>query len=429
MLRTYSPYRYAFILILLSPVKLFTECMFLSERECYRHALYKEAIYFVNRSYSQDEDIVYRQITCYQRKKNCSSWTTDHTSNCTKLKRTKTLHIAKIPQNSFIVRCPLQQQGDSTSYYQKAIAFRNITILEKSKILRQDRVKSCYCNWSDIRPNVSFQPDFAGLPVKKAFILELAFNSKDFDSNIKLYLATDSDLTPICEKETGRVRDSVRISCNLEKLIGCAEQSLVVQLESLYCINKNYEFNITIPKKPGRNLEISENSFICNKYDDSVEIVPVLFDESHTYFIKNRNNSNQNALLSRRRITLRGKDSRDIEIKVCIMECKCSRYVTLTNCHINQTTPKISRTVFAVILVSILLLLITIICGIIRMKIRHKNNKAQESAENIFDDSSVGMLAKTYESQLQHNCRTVGALSKYGDEIFDEINMPHRISL
>ena len=136
MLRTYSPYHYAFIISLLSPLKRFTECMFLSEPECYRHASYQEAIYFVNRSYGQDEDIIYKQITCYSREENnyCSSlsWTTHHTSNCIKLKSTKTLHIAKMPQHSFIVRCPLPQQGDSNYYYHKVIAFRNNTNLNKS---------------------------------------------------------------------------------------------------------------------------------------------------------------------------------------------------------------------------------------------------------------------------------------------------------
>ena len=110
------------------------------------------------------------------------------------------------------------------------------------------------------------------------------------------------------------------IWCNLEKLIGCANQSLVVQLESFDCINKNYKFNITIPKTPAPKLDIFENSFICNKYSDGVEIVPVSFDESHTYFIKNSNSSGQKGLLSRRRIKLRGTDSRDIEIKVFIKD-------------------------------------------------------------------------------------------------------------
>ena len=213
------------------------------------------------------------------------------------------------------------------------------------------------------------------------------------------------------------------IWCNLEKLIGCANQSLVVQLESFDCINKNYKFNITIPKKPAPKLEIFENSFICNKYSDGVEIVPASFDESHTYFIKNSNSSGQKGLLSRRRIKLRGTDSRDIEIKVFIKDCICSQYVTLTNCHINQTTQKISRTVVAVILGSISLPLILIICGIIRKKIRNKNTKAQESTiEDIFDDFSAGMLTR-------HKYRTVGALSKNEDEIFDDIDMPHGISL
>ena len=77
----------------------------------------------------------------------------------------------------------------------------------------------------------------------------------------------------------------------------------------------------------------------------------------------------------------------------------------------------------AAILVSISLPLIAIICGIISKKIRNKNAKAQESTiEDIFDDSSAGMLTR-------HNCRTAGALSKHEDEIFDEINMPHGISL
>ena len=127
--------------------------------------------------------------------------------------------------------------------------------------------------------------------------------------------------------------------------------------------------------------------------------------------------------LSRRRIKLRGTDSRDIEIKVCIKDCMCSQYVTLTNCYINQTTQKISRTVVAVILGSISLPLVLIICGIIRKKMRNKNAKAQESTiKDIFDDSSAGMMTR-------HNCRTVGALSKNEDEIFDDINMPHGISL
>ena len=136
MLRIYSPYHYAFIITLQSPLKGFTECMFLSEPECYRHASYQEAIYFVNRSYGQDEDIIYKQITCYSREENnyCSSlsWTTHHTSNCIKLKSTKTLHIAKMPQHSFIVRCPLLQQDDSNYYYHRVIAFRNNTNLNKS---------------------------------------------------------------------------------------------------------------------------------------------------------------------------------------------------------------------------------------------------------------------------------------------------------
>ena len=97
--------------------------------------------------------------------------------------------------------------------------------------------------------------------------------------------------------------------------------------------------------------------------------------------------------------------------------------MTLTNCHINQTTQKISRTVVAVILGSISLPLILIICGVIRKKIRNKNAKAQESTiEDIFDDSSASMLTR-------HNYRTVGTLSKNEDEIFDDIDMLHGISL
>ena len=116
-----------------------------------------------------------------------------------------------MPQHSFIVRCPLPQQGDSNYYYHKAIAFRNNTNLNKSDSeFRQKRGKRCYCNWSDIRPNLSFQPVFAELPVEKEFVLKLAFNYlENLHSNIKIYLATNSYLTPICEKETAsRLRKS-----------------------------------------------------------------------------------------------------------------------------------------------------------------------------------------------------------------------------
>ena len=421
MLRTCSPYCYAFIIFQLCLVKRFTECMFLGQPKCYRTASYEKVIYFVNRSHVQDESITYTQATCDPREENasCKNWTTDHTSPCSKSNRNKTLHI-EMPRYSFIISCPLRQQ--SNTYYHEARAFRKDSSLGKSETFREISINTCCCNWLDIRPKVTFQ-----LSTTEPISLQLAFDSRV--SKIKLYLATNSSLIPICEDKSGPFSKE-KVPCTLEKPIGCAEHSLVVRLESLQCIN-NYEFNITIPKKLERKVEIFEKNFICNRYDDGVEIAPISFDGSHTYFIKNPNNSTQKALLSRRRIKLRGKPGRDIVIKVCKMNCICSQYLTLKNCHIKQTTPKNSQRVLTVTLVLALMLLIAIISFIIiRKKTRNKSTKAEENTlENIFDDSSVGVLTQPYETQLQQNCPTVNATSKHEDETFDQINMPHGNSL
>ena len=419
MLRTCSPYCYAFIIFQVCLVKRFTECMFLRQPECYRTASYEKVVYFVNRSHVQDESIKYTQATCDPREENkfCKNWTTDHTSPCSKSNGNKTLHI-KIPHYSFIISCPLRQQ--SNTYYHEARAFRKDTSLGKSQRFREISINTCYCNWLDIRPKVTCQ-----LPTTETIFLQLAFDSRV--SKIKLYLATNSNLIPICEDKSGPFSKE-KVGCTLEKPIGCAEHFLVVRLESPQCIN-NYEFNITIPKKLERKVEIFEKNFICNRYDDGVEIAPISFDGSHIYFIKNPNNSTQKALLSRRRIKLRGKPGRDIVIKVCKMNCICSPYLTLKNCHIKQTTQKIS--LLTVTLVLVLMLLIAIISSIIiRKKTRNKSTKAEENTlEYIFDDSSVGVLIHPYETQLQQNCPTVNATSKHEDETFDQINMPHGNSL
>ena len=429
--RTYSANGYAFIINLLCLVKFFTECMFLGEPQCYKQAFHEEAIYFVNRSYFQDEGITYKQITCYSREENtnCKSLTTDHISNCTKLNRTKTFHIAKMPQHSFIVRCPLLQQG--RTYLHRARAFRKDSILKKSKQLRENSVNTCYCNWSDIRSKASFQTATVEFPVNEPLSIQLAFKL-DFSPplKIKLYLAANSNLIPICEEETNPSHNVTIISCSSEKLIGCDEPTIVVKLQSNQCLNTKYEFNITAPTKPGRGLEIFENNFICNKHNDGVEIFPILFDRSYTYFVKNASNSDQKVLLSRRRIKLRGKYGRDIEIKVCKMDCICSQYMTLNNCHFKQTTQKISQTVLTVILVSISLLLTVIICAIIRVKTRNKNTNAQEiTVGNIFDDSSVGLMPQPYKAQLQQNCQTVDVISIHKKETYDQISIPHTSSL
>ena len=393
--------------------------MFLRQPECYRTASYEKVVYFVNRSHVQDESIEYTQATCDPREENkfCKNWTTDHTSPCSKSNGNKTLHI-KIPHYSFIISCPLRQQ--SNTYYHEARAFRKDTSLGKSQRFREISINTCYCNWLDIRPKVTCQ-----LPTTETIFLQLAFDSRV--SKIKLYLATNSNLIPICEDKSGPFSKE-KVGCTLEKPIGCAEHFLVVRLESPQCTN-NYEFNITIPKKLERKVEIFEKNFICNRYDDGVEIAPISFDGSHTYFIKNPNNSTQKALLSRRRIKLRGKPGRDIVIKVCKMNCICSPYLTLKNCHIKQTTQKIS--LLTVTLVLVLMLLIAIISSIIiRKKTRNKSTKAEENTlEYIFDDSSVGVLIHPYETQLQQNCPTVNATSKHEDETFDQINMPHGNSL
>ena len=421
MLKTCSPYGYAFIIFVLCLVKRFTECMFLSKRQCYRKASYEKAIYFVNRSYFQDEGITYTQVTCDPGEENrfCKNWTTNHTSTCTKSNGNKTLHI-EMPQHSFIIICPLRRQ--SKTYYHKARAFRKNSSLGESEAFREISINTCYCNWVDIRPSVSFS-----LPANKPFSLQLTFNSRV--SKIKLSLATNSNIIPICEDKSGPFFKQ-DVFCSLENPIGCAEHSLVVRLESPRCINENYEFNRTIPKKLGRNVEIFENNFICNRYDDSVEIVPISFDESHTYFIKNPNNIVEKAVLRRRRIKLRGNSGRDIVIKVCKMNCICSQYLTLKNCHIKQTTQTISQRLLTVTLALVSLLLISIICGIILKKTRNKNTKAEEDTlKNIFDDSCLGELTQLYETQLQKNCQTVNAVSKYEDETFNQINVPHGNSL
>ena len=332
-----------------------------------------------------------------------------------------------MPQHSFIVRCPLLQQG--RTYIHRARAFRKDSILEKSEQLRENSVNTCYCNWSDIRSKASFQTATVEFPVNKPLSIQLAFKS-DFSPplKIKLYLAANSNLIPICEEET----NPSHISCSSGKLklIGCDEPTIVVKLQSNQCLNTKYEFNITAPTKPGRGLEIFENNFICNKHNDGVEIFPISFDRSFTYFVKNASNSDQNVSFSRRRIKLRGKYGRDIEIKVCKMDCICSQYMTLNNCHFKQTTQKISQTVLTVILVSISLLFTVIICAIIRVKTRNKNTNAQEiTVGNIFDDSSVGLMPQSYKAQLQQNCQTVDVVSKHKNETYDQISIHHTSSL
>ena len=433
MLRTYFPYHYVFIINLLCPVKLFTKYMFLSERDCYRQALDKEAIYFVDRSYLQDEAITYKQVTCYSRKGNnyCNPWTTDHTSLCTKSNRTKSLHIAKMPQRSFIVRCPVRQED--ITYYHEARAFRKNSILEKSKILRVDSLRRCHCNWSDIKPNVSFEPPFAELSVNKPFLIRLAFKLRFLTIlKIKLYLATNSNLIPICEAESDKFHPLRKptIWCSLEKFIGCSKHSLVANLQSLQCINNEYKLNITIPKKRGRDLEIFENNFICNKYNDGVELVPVVFGRNHTYIIKNANNGVKRTLFNSRGIKLKGKDGVDIQIKVCKMDCICSQYITLKNCHTKQRTQKISQATLSVISVSIPLIIIVIMYDIIKKKTRNNNTEAEASTpEIIFDDFSEEMVLQPYEEQLAKECQTFDTVSKYKDEIFDQVDMPNGISL
>ena len=67
---------------------------------------------------------------------------------------------------------------------------------------------------------------------------------------------------------------------------------------------------------------------------------------------------------------------------------------------------------------------------IIKKKTRNNNTEAEASTpEIIFDDFSEEMVLQPYEAQLTKECQTFDTVSKYKDEIFNQVDMPNGISL
>lgn len=404
-----------------------TGSVFVDKPLCYRQAFSEEVITFVNKSFHQTQDILFKQVTCYSKSQNtfCTNFEENYTAACTVSNLNETLrnstptnhrnitHVCVIFRwtNAFPLRCPLVAKNQQNIVV-KAQAFRNHSLIgESSSISLLPATSTCYCNWSDLVPKVTFIPTPIVLPRNKKVTAKLIFKmASHFTLKLAAYLVGSSTRKTISDKQT--LSGNGTITFNLDHLIGCNEHSFVVNLSSQHCI-RSHELIMTIPKKLKTDFKVSQKDFICKLHGDKVILHPSSLN-NFNYTIKNSDGIVQEGSFNKREIKLKKNFKKNIQIKICKMVCVCSNYVELKNCHFKKEAYKRSKVTLSVLLVSVALLLMVCVAFFIIRKKRQIT-----TPEAIFDDSTVPMVES--QSEVQPFPVYSTTVPQNEDETFDQL--------
>ena len=392
--------------------------IFANKPQCYRQAFSEEVVYFVNKSYINDPNIRYKQIICYPEQRNwfCDlNFDRNETTTCESSSANETFGNLDHPSNTFLIRCSLV-----INYYDGIVvrseAFKNDSLIGKSDSKYVSFSGTCNCNWSDILPTVNFIPRHVLLPTTEPtepISLKIDFKiASKFNINVKYFLATNFTQKPICKKDFDRfIRENKTVVCTVDNSIGCNETSIVLKLRSQICEQENYEYSTPIPKIL-KNISISKGDFTCKTHNDDVVLDPLSSYKDYKYVIRNSAEVIQNGFIGTTGIKLGKTKEKQIQIKLCKLECICSQYITLEICHSEYSPKKMPKLILVAILMSAALILILSIAAFYI----YLERRRRETFETIFDDSTVAMTKQTNGIQPP-------PLSN-ADEIFDAIDLP-----
>lgn len=397
--------------------------IFADEPQCYRQAFSEEVVYFVNKSYINDPNITYKQIICYAEQRNgfCDkNFDKNQTTTCESSSANKTFENLNQPSNTFLIRCSLV-----INHYDNIVvrseAFKNDSLIGKSDSKYVSPSGFCNCNWSDILPTVNFIPRQVLLPTKKSISLKIDFKiARQFNINVKYFLATNFTQKPICKEDFDRfISKSKTVVCTVivHNFIVCNETSIVLKLRSRICKQENYQYSTPIPKIM-KSISISKGDFTCKTHNDDVVLDPLSSYEGYKYVIRNSTEVIQNGFIGTTGIKLGKTKEKQIQIKLCKLECICSQYIMLETCYSDYGSKKMSKLILVAILVStalMLILSIAVFCICLERRRR-------ETIETIFDDSAVAMTKETNGIQPPLLYRDI--LLGNADEIFDAIDLP-----
>ena len=417
-LRNYILCYHALIVNIIFSVKHgITGSIFVDKPLCYRQAFSEEVIAFINKSFYQTQDILYKQVTCYSKPQNnfCANFEENYRTACTVSNLNETFQTSTPPTNAFPLRCPLVAKNGQNIMV-KAQAFRNRSLIgESSFIILIPAHSTCYCNWSDLVPKVTFIPRPIVLPINKKVTAKLFFKmASHFPLNVDTYLVGNCTRKTISQKQT--IFGNRTITFNLDNLIGCNEHSFVVKFSSQHCM-RSHEFTMTIPKKLKTDFKVSQKDFICRIHGDKAILYPSSLNNRYKYTIKYSGGIAQEGSLKKRGIKLKKNFKNDIQIKICKMDCICSKYVELKNCHFKEEAHKNSRVILLVVFISVALLLV--VCVALFFIIRKK--REIRTPEVIFDDSTVPMVESQSEIQPFPVYNTT--VPQNEDETFDQLDL------
>ena len=393
--------------------------IFVDKPQCYRHAFSEEVVYFVNKSYINDSSITYKQIICYPGPRNvfCNpKFEKNETTTCESTSANKTSGNLDHPINTFLIRCPLVSKNFRNLV--KSEAFKNDSLIGKSKSKPVTIRGTCNCNWSDILPTVNFLPRQVLLPTTESISLKIDFKiANQFLINVKYFLATNFTQKRICKEDfDGYISKNKTVVCTVDDLIGCNETSIVLRLRSGICEQENYEYSIPIPKI-FKNFSISEGDFTCKTHNDDVVLVPHSRYKRYKYVIRNLTEAIQDGFIDTEEIKVGKTKQKQIQIKLCERDCICSQYITLGICRSKYSPEKMSKLILVVILVSVaLMLIISIVVFCI-----YRERRQRKTCETIFDESTVPMTEQL--NGIQPPPLYSDASRKHEDETFDAIDL------
>ena len=416
-LRNYIIRYHALIVNIIFAVKYcITGSIFVDKPLCYRQAFSEEVIVFVNKSSYQSQDILYKQVTCYAKPQNkfCSSFEENYSTTCAVSNLNETFRTSTPPANAFLLRCPLVA-GNKQDVKVKAQAFKNRSLIdESSPIPLLPVLSTCFCNWRDLVPKVTFIPRRIVLPTNKKVTVELFFKmASHITLNFDTYLVENSTPKTISDKEI--ISGNGRRTFDLDHLIGCNENLFVVNFSSQHC-KRRHEFTMAIPKTLKTDFKVSQKDFICRVHGDKVILHSSSLNNRYKYTIKNSGGIVQEGYLNKRGIKLKKNIKKDIQIKICKMDCICSNYVELKNCYFIKEAHKNSMVTLLVVLVSVAILMVFIVLFFI---IRKK--RKIRTPEVVFDDSTIPMVE--LQSEIQPFPVYSTAVPQNEDETFDQLDL------
>ena len=382
--------------------KTSTLSIFLQDPQCFSTARSRYVIYKVKKSYMDPEKYTYLQTACHSRSNNlyCSNFTTDITMPCQEISKTDKTLLKKLRHYS--LKCQLNQTGDS-KYVVKALALKNLSIIEESSTKKMSIVTRCHCAWNEISPGVQQKPNTLKLSNPKTVI----YFGFSVSVSLTTHATTISTRTLISKKQFPDRND---IYYKLDDMQPCNQYSVVVNISSNMCHNIH-----TIRKEIHINynkvLHLDENSFTCEKKDVGAVILPVhaeIYRKHFYYFLKDKNQFEQNGSFDKN--TIKSLSHSDIKIKVCKDTCICSNYISLT-CLEKKTQTKLRIIILALSSCAVAILIVVVSC------IKKATNFKR------ITDSMIQPIFGYNELEARSNTSTVA--EPYYEEISDQLELTH----